>query len=1305
MIIPKPGLTVKINNYQLIENIGEGGCGQVFKAKQNSTGQMVAIKMLKFKDTLDDRKREYYAARFEKETQLYTEINHPNIVTLIDKGYSDKNEPFAAFEYISGETLKEFIVKENGLSAIETGDLMGQVLDALACAHAKGIVHRDLKPQNIMVTKTGSKSHIKLLDFGIGVFANDYQDQALTKEIIGTPMYSAPEQLRGEPSTVKSDLYSWGLIFLECIVGTPVMSGDSVAEAFQKQLHASDVPLPSAIEKHPIATLLLKVLDKNPNLRFAQTTLVYNEFSKINFNSITDNIELQSNKSYLNDDLTVANQMVWRQVNSEKRQITVLCVKLSLSMNEDSLLDMETLGTIQRDQLNICKDIAFRFGGHISGTLADNLMVYFGYPQVSDTDARRAGRTALELISQAQKRSALLFTKHGIQLDVRIGMHSGFEITAFNQTPEGQVSNIAFNLLYKANSGSILVSETTKKLLEPYLEFETFEKYNIPNQTHAIQTYLLNCERDSEAFSFIRTASANSEMVGRDLEREKMIELWGNVKNGNGQTAIIKGQSGIGKSKLIYVFKKKIHSEGGIVKECRCLPEYKNSALFPFFEMLKKDLGINDMTEPNIISKLEEALRKANCDLDIAMPVLCSWILIPYKSLNHALQFSPDKQKEVLFNTLEKYFIHIDDSEKLMLIVEDLHWMDPTSLDFLNKLIQSARKKNLFLLLSARPEFYPEWENDSLTVIQLNTLTKEFTKALIESVLGQKTIEKKALDYIAERTDGIPLFIEELTQMMLDQGHLVLKDKECQLVGTLDDKAVPVILQSLLGYRLDRLGFAKETAQIAAAIGRDFNYDLLVKTSLRDEAMVQADLNLLIKEGLVYCQRNVQSENYIFRHALIRDAAYDSMLTSARKQTHLRIADFIESYLSDSKQANNSAQLEILAEHLYCGKRILDGVRRLLQASEITKLQSANRETRSLCYKALLWIQQVQSTIQVEKLELSIRQVLIFATMAIDGYGSQEVGEQLKIVSLLSKGLNDTGQFFPTVCTQVNYYMMRGDWKSATNAAQLFHQEAQKQVNSKWVIASSVILGQQYFTDGRFMEAAQLLEQALDLYRHDNHKQYISEFGIEQGVLAAGILCTVYHFLGRSNEIPELELKARKWAENLDHIHTNATLSFTLSCLYFYKGDKEKVKYFCTELAGIGTKEEPNMFMALGKFLEYWAFNKLESIKLAVMEQETSGIIAMRSFWHTIIAELELEAGNFLAAKKRVQKALSWIDSLEGNLLAAELHRLLGLSFLGLHEKKLARKQFAKAKNIAVKQGAKSIEMKVEAVMNMAVAN
>lgn len=1250
-----------IPSYDLFEQIGEGGFGLVYKARQTTTGQLVAIKLLKNNPDLDEQKRNHQNARFERETKLNAQINHPHIVKLLDKGYTDKGDLFAVFEYVEGQTLKSLITQNNGLTAPETSQLMGQVLDALVCAHEQGIVHRDLKPQNIMVTQTGAESHVKVLDFGIGAFTheyrpNDYKSLTLTKEMVGTPSYSAPEQLRGEPPTTKSDLYAWGLILVECLTGKTVMSGDSLAEIFKQQLDSDNIALPAAIIGHDLTPLLRRVLDKNPRTRTADAAKLYEEYKTINFNTIVGKIAKPSETQTLREettDGTIDNAFEFVQGQASKQQITVLCVQLSLDLPEDCALESELWDTLQKDQLNSCSDTIIRYGGYIKGELGNCMMAYFGYPQASDNAARRAGRTALELVNQTQKRAALLQTLHGISLDIRISLHADEVLIRQNQSPEGLTPDVALNLLHKAKPQVVLVSENTKQLLDPYLEFEIADQYKFANASKPIQVYALLGERQTEAMSFLRPWSANRQMIGRDAEKQQIIDLWEKTKAGEGISTLISGQAGIGKSKLTYEAKKQLRSEGFVVRECRCLPEQENNALFPFFDMFRKHWGLNEGdnedSEGNI-GLLEKVLTEAQCELASTLPILCSWLSIPLTNQYEISQATPEKQKEILLNTLEQLILNIAKGDAFLLIVEDLHWLDPTSQEFLERLLAKQEQQDFLLLMTTRPQFNPAWEYSHLATIELQPLNKDFIQHIVQGVLGDIQVDEKVVDYIAKRADGIPLFIEELTHMLEEQGYLILKDDTYQLDEKQDAETVPVTLKDLLNTRLDRLGLAKETAQLAATIGRNFDYDLLVRASLRDEASVQADLDELMNADLVYRQRRVQGESYIFRHALIRDAAYDGMPKAAQKDTHGRIATTLEVDFPDLVEEN---PFEV-ARHFAGGEEFESASEYGIRSAQQALDQAANEETVMICKKTLTWNLSVEDLILKTKNELEINKYFFPAITTLKGAAATEMLEisntNTKLLSTLNElteqkfnNENDHTTFISQYTTFQNYMFAEyqpDDNISKSKLAIKLGRDILLSGDREKKIMILPLLGEMYQWIGNFSRGRILCKLAIKLYNDDKDKTLAKEYvGIDPKSQAHYILSQIELFQGHPYTSIKLLDKALLFAKDAhSNMAEESVILFKLITMYFCNQPEDVISivnefYHTTVFSQKNENWVKNLSLCVYDWATCQTSHSISFINQMLEEKRTGAL-----HWvELMLAETEINKGNTSNAIKRLE--------------------------------------------------------------------
>lgn len=1299
-----------IPNYTLLEKIGEGGFGLVFKAKQSNTGQLVAVKVLKNDLGIDEQKRKHQQARFERETQLSARINHPHIVKLLDKGHTEKGELFAVFEYVAGETLKDYIIRNGALSAVETGVLMGQALDALVCAHEQGIVHRDLKPQNLMVSQTGSQRHIKILDFGIGAFTHeyrtkDYKSLTLTKEMVGTPSYSAPEQLRGEPPTVKSDLYAWGLILIECLTGKTVMEGDSIAEIFQQQLQTQNVPIPAAILDHPLASLLRRVLEKNPQNRAGDAAKLYEDYIDINFSSIVGKLARES-AGYTDDyddDPTLDSDMDVIVGQSAKRQITVLCLKLSLVLPNESDLSMELLDTIQKDQLNGCQDIAIRYGGHIAGSLGDSICIYYGYPEVSDNDARRAGRAALELVSQAQKRGSLLHALHGISLDIRVSLHAGDVVIKQSQLPEGLTQNIALNLLHETKEQSVLVSEVTKKLLDPFLEFEVAESCDFPNVPGEFKVFSLVGERQTEALSFLRPQSAGRQMIGREQEREIFMQQWQKVQQGTGQAMLLSGQAGIGKSRLTYECKKQLRDEGIVVAECRCLPEHENNALYPFFEMLRKHWGLQEGENQDFnIARLEMVLNDANCETPTALPILCSWLSVPLSNTYEAVSLpAPEQQKEILLNTLEQLILNLGDSKQFLLIIEDLHWLDPTSKEFLDRLLSKLSQHNYLLLMTTRPHFTHNWAFNYLTILNLEPLGKASVKDLIEGVLGGKKVVDKTVEYISERADGVPLFIEELSQMLLEQGYLILTDDTYCLQENLDEDEVPVTLQALLNARLDKLGFAKETAQLAAAMGRHFDYDLLVKSSLRGEAMVQADLHQLMNADLVYRQRRVQGESYIFRHALIRDAAYESMPNALQKDTHQRIATTLE---QDFPQIKDDNPFEV-ARHFAGAELFANAAEYGIQMVKKQVDGSSNQEALLVNVKVKDWLEKVDTPVNRIEQELTLNNTILPAFMAIEGFGGKSVIETSKRneelidkVKTLDSTLSNNNLESLANSTEwalfLNYHF-HAKRKEARTVADKMLKSAREKGDRLREVAISPMIAQAFLIDGDWILAKETCLRVLELYDETTDIEVGIAHGMEAKSAANFILARIYCCLGFPDKAVGYIEAAIEWAEKTKHLVT-----ITLS--YNYKGivgslrqDKEMVKQTVVDHnakhAGLS---EGNWVTIHLLMLSDWSNNVFDYAAQYVKDSLASGQHYALGYFEPYLAETYLSKGMNEEAIELMENSVERCQQHGEWGTLPMVTRLLALSYYATDKKLTVRvkKQLDMSLSLAQKQAVKWFE-------------
>lgn len=478
--------------YSIVEILFEGMHSSVYKAIQKNTRQYVAIKLIR-KKMLSGRQLQ---ERFEREVKICAAINHPCIVRLLDTGYTSDHLPFVVFEYIAGITLRQFIQEQGAISLPLAAELMGQVLDALACAHSTGIVHRDLKPENIMITQPGARPYVKVLDFGIGAFTGD---SFPADNIAGTPAYCAPEQLRGEPPCARSDLYAWGLLLTECITGIPVISGKTLTAVCEQQLSPEPVPLPDFLTRHPLGMLLRRVLEKKVVDRATDACLLLQELSALEMTAPPRGAVATPRK--LSASGTIDNMLAWEHEKREKRLITVLCIKLDVMACKEMQPEEEMLEEVLHRQLSICAAIAARLGGFIKGMLANCLLICFGYPYAAGNDAQKACLTALEVQREMQQQTTALYEKRKIMLETRQTIHTGITISGQNRVAEGPTPCTGFNLLHDTPANRILVTDATAALIGHFAELEKSDHTPGERCFRVKETFYVLKERRAAFFS------------------------------------------------------------------------------------------------------------------------------------------------------------------------------------------------------------------------------------------------------------------------------------------------------------------------------------------------------------------------------------------------------------------------------------------------------------------------------------------------------------------------------------------------------------------------------------------------------------------------------------------------------------------------------------------------------------------------------------------------------------------------------------------------------------------------------------
>ncbi len=1295
-----PAGTTLANRYRVDRTLGKGGYGCVYACTQISTGQTVALKLLAPEAGEDAPPMAHQLARFQREVDLCASLHHPNIVRILDKGRTEDQTLFIAFEYVPGITLKEHLSRRKNLSATEAGELMEQVMEALAHAHDLGVIHRDLKPANIMVNETGTRCHVKILDFGLATLVEEarpmtYESLTLTRQAVGTPSYCAPEQLRGEPPSPASDLYAWGLLFLECLTGQPVFSCGNLAEVYHMQLSPREVPLPAAVAGHPLGQLLRKVLKKSRQDRFDATTTLWGELNRLHLDDLVGEMSLPmgyTGSGTVPGETSYTNSSGHQ--DGEKRQVTMLCI--SLSVIGDKEPDLETLNEILKDQLTVCGEIAERFGGHINGALGDRLIICFGYPRVTDADARLAGRTALTMAETIRGRSALLKKRDGISLALQGGIHTGPVLLNADGMATGPTANAAIRLETLAQPGTLLASETSRSLLKQHLTFEKAGTERIGATSHRIATYRLVGEAMAEALDLKGTGAPNGNLIGRDAELSALHALWQETMKGDSPCLLLTGDAGIGKSRLVRELQRVVAQTDHALQEGRCLPEHKNNALFPVIQMVRSHLNIQkEKPAEEVIALLEETLRGLGCVMEQVMPVLSAWFSLPLPEGYTPSELSPDRQKAILMETLLALFHGMGDGAPLLLIFEDLHWADPTTLTFLGDLLSAPGHQTL-VLLTSRPEFKGPWPGDLVTPMTLSGLDTQNAATLVQKVVGQKKLSDELVNNVVTRTDGVPLFLEELTRMLMD-SHLVEKSGIYTLEGDFQSAAIPVTLRDLLTSRLDRLGPARETLQLASVIGREFGYDLLAKASLVDESTLQLHMDELVHAGLIYRQLKIGSPLYIFHHALIRDAACDTLLSSSRKTCHARIAHVLQSRCDET----DTEQVAVIAAHHAGAGQFSDAVLFGTKAARSLLNKSVHSEAMSHADLVLEWLLHLPSDDQ-KTVELDINGIRTQALMASVGWAHPSVKACVERSQTLMTELGPGPHTVPTLWALITYHHVASHREETRQLTEELMALAESSGDDGLMAAACSLKGQANFMDGHYVDADAVLKKAISIYSQEKHRDHGATYGIDTLVWSYATLAVVRWFRGNTDSAKELSNASIFWAKQVCHIPSLGIALLYQGILFQLMNDRKKTKHISLELIELANCYGLPAYQSYASIHYAWAINDGPLLTFQINKLKKSGCILGFTRYEALLADIMETKHNVSSALRILDRCIELCIKMDEHYCESYLYlrkaKLLNDNNIG--NKKILLKYISKAISKSNLYGTKSIKIIAEKMMH-----
>ncbi len=819
---------------------------------------------------------------------------------------------------------------------------------------------------------------------------------------------------------------------------------------------------------------------------------------------------------------------------AERRQLTVMFCDLVGSTDLSGKLDPEDLREVVRAYQETAAQVIGRYEGHIAQYLGDGLLIYFGFPVAHEDDAQRAIYTGLGIPEAMATLNTRLQTDYRVELGVRIGIHTGPVVVGemggggrHENLALGETPNIAARLEGLAQANTAVISPVTAQLVQRAFILEELGLHELKGVADPMMLYTVVRPREAEHDDHEEMLSGGFEaLVGRDEEIGLLLRRWEQSKDGQGQVVLISGEAGIGKSSLVEGLQRHVHQEGLPRITIRCSEYIQQSPLFPVIEHLNRvlDWQRHDDVESRL-SKLEQALNTSSLPLDETVPLVADLLSLPLPEGRYrALSLSPAQQREQTQDVLVAWMLEEAERQPLMVVWEDLHWADPSTLELLGLFIDQVPTVSMLHVLVYRPTFAPPWPTQShMTPLMLNRLERPQVEALVTRLSAGKGVPAEVMAHIVSKTDGVPLYVEELTKMLLESTFLQEEADQYTLTGPLAEAAIPATLQDSLMARLDRLPTVREVAQVGSVLGREFAYEMLEALSTVEESTLHSGLSQLVDSELLYQRGRPPRARYTFRHALIRDTAYQSLLRRTRQQYHRQVAQLLEANFPEVIDT----QPELVAHHYTEADASEPAIAYWHQAGQRALQHSAYEEAISHLKSGLDLLDTQTDLPERAQRELDFQSALGPALMATKGFGHPEVEHAYARARELCQEVGDTPQLFPVLRGLMVHDQTRGQLQTAFQLGEQLLRLAESQDDPAHLLLAHFQLGNTLFYQGNFSASQTHHSQVLKIYVLQEHQALASRFGYEFCMASHSWLAwgaTGYHPTSRRGTAKRLQL-------------------------------------------------------------------------------------------------------------------------------------------------------------------------------------